>query len=79
MKKLVLVLTLLPSFTLLAQDSEKKFERWPEDVCSLIMQGVVEYLTASDSTRKAGNEEDAQELVQVAADYATIYDVVCKD
>ena len=30
MKKLVLVLSLLPSFTLLAQDSEKKFEKWPD-------------------------------------------------
>ncbi len=79
MKTLVLALILLPSFTLLAQDSEKKFDKWPDDVCSLIMQGVGGYLTVSDSTRKAGDEEGAQKLVQVAANYATIYDVVCKD
>ena len=79
MKKLVLALSLLPSFTLLAQDSEKKFDKWPKDICSLIMQGVGGYLSASDSTRKMGDEEGAQKLVQVAADYATIYDVVCKD
>jgi len=79
MKTLVLALILLPSFTLLAQDSEKKFDKWPDDVCSLIMQGVGGYLTVSDSTRKAGDEESAQKLVQVAANYATIYDVVCKD
>ena len=81
MKKLVLVLIILPSLfcTLLAQDSEKKFDKWPDDVCSLIMQGVGGYLTVSDSTRKAGDEESAQKLVQVAANYATIYDVVCKD
>ena len=79
MKTLVLALILLPSLTLLAQNSEKKFDKWPDDVCSLIMQGVGGYLTASDSTRKAGDEEGAQKLVQVAANYATIYDVVCKD
>ena len=79
MKTLVLALILLPSLTLLAQDSEKKFDKWPDDVCSLIMQGVGGYLSASDSTRKTGDEEGAQKLVRVAADYATIYDVVCKD
>ncbi len=79
MKTLVLALILLPSLTLLAQDSEKKFDTWPDDVCSLIMQGVGGYLTVSDSTRKEGDEEGAQKLVQVAANYATIYDVVCKD
>jgi len=79
MKTLVLALILLPSLTLLAQDSEKKFDKWPDDVCSLIMQGVGGYLTVSDSTRKEGDEEGAQKLVQVAANYATIYDVVCKD
>jgi len=79
MKTLVLALILLPSLALLAQNSEKKFDKWPDDVCSLIMQGLGGYLTASDSTRKAGDEEGAQKLVQVAANYATIYDVVCKD
>lgn len=79
MKKLILTLSLLLSFTLLAQDSEKKFDKWPENTCSLIMQGVGGYLSASDSTRKTGDEEGAQKLVRVAADYATIYDVVCKD
>jgi len=79
MKTLVLTLILLPSFTLLAQDNKKKFDKWPDDVCSLIMQGVGGYLTVSDSTRKEGDEEGAQKLVQVAANYATIYDVVCKD
>ena len=79
MKTLVLALILLPSLTLLAQDSEKKFDKWPDDVCSLIMQGVGGYLTVSDSTRKEGDEEGAQKLVRVAANYATIYDVVCKD
>ncbi|MEE3197367.1 MAG: hypothetical protein VX225_02840 [Pseudomonadota bacterium] len=67
MKTLVLALILLPSLTLLAQDSEKKFDKWPDDVCSLIMQGVGGYLTVSDSTRKEGDEEGAQKLVQVAA------------
>ena len=79
MKTLVLALILLPSLALLAQNSEKKFDKWPDDVCSLIKQRVGGYLTASDSTRKAGDEEGAQKLVQVAANYATIYDVVCKD
>ena len=43
------------------------------------MQGVSGYLFASDSVRKNGDEEGAQKLVSVSADYATIYDVVCKD
>ena len=79
MKKLVLIVTILPSFVLLAQDNEENIDIWPEDVCGLIMQGVSGYLFASDSVRKNGDEEGAQKLVRVAADYATIYDVVCKD
>ncbi len=54
MKKLVLIMTLLPSFVLLAQDNEENIGIWPEDVCSLIMQGVGGYLSASDSARKTG-------------------------
>jgi hypothetical protein len=79
MKKLVLIMTLLPSFVLLAQDNEENIDIWLGDVCGLIMQGVGGYLSASDSTRKNGDEEGAQQLVRVAADYATIYDAVCKD
>lgn len=79
MKSLVLIMTLLPSFVLLAQDNEENIDIWPEDVCGLIMQGVGGYLSASDSARKNGDEEGAQKLVRVAADYATIYDAVCKD
>ena len=79
MKKLVLIVTLLPSFVLLAQDNEENIDIWPEDVCSLIMQAMTGYLSASDSVRENEDEEGAQKLVSVAADYATIYDVVCKD
>ena len=79
MKKLVLIVTILPSFVLLAQDNEENIDIWPEDVCGRIMQGVSGYLSVSDSARKNGDEEGAQKLVRVAADYATIYDVVCKD
>lgn len=62
-----------------AQDSADSPDIWPEDVCGLIKGAIGDYLYASDSLRKNGDEEGAQKLVGVSADYATIYDAVCKN
>jgi len=56
---------------------EVKHEKWPEKSCTDVYDAIALFSSLADKKWKT-NEEKAARYASTAADYATIYETVCK-
>ena len=77
MKHLILTLIILLNSVVSPVFGEAKHEQWSEKSCTDIYNAIAIFSSLSEKQWKT-DEEKAGRYASAAADYATIYETVCK-
>ncbi|SVE38798.1 uncharacterized protein METZ01_LOCUS491652 [marine metagenome] len=79
MKKIVISLFSILILTTNTSFADKEIQPYSKDTCQEIYNAIGTFLVLADINWKEKNEEKALFYSSASANYATIYETVCKD
>ena len=79
MKKIVISLFLILIFVTNTSLADKEIQPYSKEACQEIYNAIGTFLVLADIQWKEKNEEKAFFYSSASANYATIYETVCKD